>query len=92
MSDRSESTWTVREAKSRLSEVLRCARKNGPQFIGTRDPCVVVSREEWEAHAKPKERLSSWLLNHSPGVDGLETPPRGASDSRSLPFSEGDSG
>ena len=90
MSNRSNTQWTVREAKSRLSEILRCARKNGPQFIGTRDQCVVVSREEWEAHAKPKETLSAWLLTHSPRIKDFEAPPRGTGEPRAIPFSEGD--
>ena len=38
-------TWTVREAKSKLSEVFRRAHKQGPQYIGKRGQTVVVSRE-----------------------------------------------
>ena len=31
-------TWTVAEAKARLSEILRLASEEGPQRIGTKTP------------------------------------------------------
>lgn len=79
-----ESTWSVSEAKSRLSEVLRRARRS-PQYIGKRDQCVVISREEWEAKTEPKESLSVWLLKHAPGIE-LDIPARGQSAERANPF------
>ena len=36
-------TWTVAEAKARLSEILRLADEQGPQRIGVRRAFVVVS-------------------------------------------------
>ena len=84
-----ETTWSVSEAKSRLSEVLRCARKNGPQYIGKREQCILISKEEWESHAKPKESLSTWLLNHSPGIE-FNLPERNQGTSRPTPFAESD--
>ena len=83
-----EGSWSVSEAKSRLSEVLRCARESGPQMIGKRSPCVLVSREEWEARVEPKESLSLWLLRHGPGT-ALEVPERGKSAGRRSPFDGG---
>lgn len=80
-----ESTWSVSEAKSRLSEVLRRARKAGPQYIGKREQCVVISREDWEAQTKPKESLGAWLLKNSPSVE-IEPPKRGQSARRANPF------
>lgn len=79
--------WGIREAKSQLSEVLRRARHGGPQYIGKREPCVLVSVEQWETLTKPAVSLSSWLLDHRPGVE-LELPERGQSSDRPLPFSE----
>ena len=38
----SQRTWTVAEAKAKLSEVLRLAEEEGPQRIGLRRPFVVV--------------------------------------------------
>jgi prevent-host-death family protein len=49
-------SWQLQEAKNKLSEVIRCAREDGPQEITVRgEPAVVVvSAEEWE-QAKPQE-------------------------------------
>ncbi|MCZ6675295.1 MAG: type II toxin-antitoxin system prevent-host-death family antitoxin [Verrucomicrobia bacterium] len=77
--------WLVSEAKSQLSEILRCARTRGPQIIGSRNQCVVVSREEWEEKIQATKPFSSWLVDNSPGVE-LELPKRGQSSSRSVPF------
>lgn len=82
-----ESPWSIREAKSKLSEVLRRARESGPQYIGKRDQCIVISREEWKALVEPSQSLSTWLATHRPGVE-LEIPKRGKSTSRAVPFSE----
>jgi len=79
--------WTVREAKSRLSEVLRRARARGPQFIGAQNPCVVISQEEWESQAGTRESLADWLVAHSPKVD-IEVPVRGQGAERRLAFSD----
>jgi prevent-host-death family protein len=85
-----QSPWSIREAKSRLSEVLRRAREAGPQLIGKRNQCVVISREEWEAQVQPEESMVAWLLGHSPQVE-LEVPARGESGKRPIPFVELDS-
>lgn len=87
MAIESDTVWTVREAKSRLSEILRRARKRGPQYIGKREQCVLISREELEAHLEPKQSLSTWLLHHAPKAN-LKIPKRGGSSSRPIPFSE----
>ena len=87
MNTQSDTIWTVREAKSRLSEILRRARKSGPQYIGKHDQCVLISREELEAHLEPQESLSTWLVNHAPKVD-MPLPRRGESASRPVPFAE----
>ena len=39
-------TWTIAEAKARLSELLRLVREEGPQHIGTKKSFVVISEEE----------------------------------------------
>ena len=41
--------WTVAEAKTHLSKILRLAEVEGPQTIGTRRPCVVVPADTWYA-------------------------------------------
>lgn len=77
--------WGIREAKSHLSEVLRRARRGGPQYIGKREPCVLVSVEQWASVSKPAVSLSTWLLDHRPGVE-LDLPKRGQSSDRPRPF------
>ncbi|HIG28242.1 MAG TPA: type II toxin-antitoxin system Phd/YefM family antitoxin [Verrucomicrobiales bacterium] len=86
----SQPLWSVRDAKSKLSELLRLAREQGPQYIGKHNPCVVIAREEWEARIHPEEGLASWLLKNSPKVE-FDLPPRGRSTSRKIPFAESDS-
>ena len=40
--------WPVAEAKAKLSEILRMVRAGAPQIVGTEDPCVIVSVEQFE--------------------------------------------
>jgi len=56
-------TWTVAEAKARLSEVIERARSQGPQTITRRgrDPVVVVAAEEWERKTKRKGNLAEFF-------------------------------
>ena len=84
-SDNTPAVWPVREAKSRLSEILRRARANGPQTIGTRNPCVVVPKETWNELTEPQIPLTAWLIENSPGIE-LDIPPRGQSAERPSPF------
>ena len=80
--------WTVRDAKSRLSELLRYAREKGPQVIGSRDQCVVISMEVWESFTQPHQTLGQWLVAKSPLVE-FDLPIRGNSEGiREIPFSD----
>ena len=70
-------TWTVQEAKARLSELLRRARAGTPQRIGAaNDPCVLVSEAEWQAARRPRLHLGRWLVKHAPRGTALELPSR----------------
>ncbi len=81
-------TWTVAEAKARLSEILRLASEEGPQRIGTKTPYVVVPEEEWLKRAEPRIPLGQWLVENLPrGYDDLELPDR-AEPERPPPFSD----
>ena len=40
-------TWTVAEAKARLSDILRLAEEEGPQRIGKQPSFVIVPAETW---------------------------------------------
>lgn len=76
--------WTVAEAKSRLSHILRCAEEEGPQRIGTRRTFVVVPEHEWQRRAEPEMHLGQWLVDNMPRGFDLELPDR-RSD-RPIPF------
>lgn len=80
--------WTVRAAKARLSELLRRVKEDGPQYIGERESCVVITAAEWERLSAPKPHLGVWLLNNMPELDKLELPDRRDRD-RTTPFEAG---
>jgi prevent-host-death family protein len=61
--------WNIPEAKARLSKILRRARAGQPQTIGSRDPCVVVSSEQFE-QMQPRRHLGQWLLANAPEIGG----------------------
>lgn len=71
--------WKLQDAKARFSEVVRHARKDGPQHVTVRgqDAVVVMSIEEFErlAPAKPKVPLIEFMESlHLEGLD-LEREP-----------------
>jgi hypothetical protein len=76
MNAESRKTWTVAEAKARLSEILRLASEEGPQRIGTKTPYVVVPEAEWLKRAEPRIPLGRWLVENMPRIDDLELPDR----------------
>jgi prevent-host-death family protein len=67
--------WTVEEAKSKLSEVLRRARAGEPQVIGQLNPCVVISEPEFEA-LRAGASLGKFLLETAPRGEDIELPRR----------------
>jgi prevent-host-death family protein len=60
--------WQLQEAKNKLSEVIRCARTEGPQEITVRgEPAVVViSAEEYEKTKPTKHKNSAWEWLYDP--------------------------
>jgi prevent-host-death family protein len=80
--------WTVQEAKAKLSEVLERARGGEAQVIGARDPCVVVSMDEYQ-RLKGREAAphpGKWLVENLRGLGEIELPSRG--DDRPVPFAD----
>ena len=74
-------TWTVAEAKARLSEILRLAEREGPQRIGARNSFVVVPERLWRERAQPapaesdgEMTMGQWLVANFPRVGELEIP------------------
>lgn len=83
---RREPIWSVQDAKAKLSEVLRRAREEGPQVIGTVRPCVVVPEELWREKVSSQEPLGRWLVAHAPRGEALSLPDR-TDPPRPSPFS-----
>lgn len=67
--------WTVTEAKSRLSELLRLA-SNKPQYIGTKKTYVVIPQKKWQEVNQPKAPIGQWLVGAIAGTGELELPNR----------------
>ena len=56
-----DKTWTVAEAKARLSEILRLASTVGPQRIGTKARYIIVPEDEWLKREEPRIPLAAAL-------------------------------
>ena len=80
--------WTVAEARSRLSEVLRRAEEEGPQQIGRRRAFVVVPAAEWYAKTQPRLSMGRWLVENMPRGADLDASANRLSR-REVPFAEG---
>ena len=80
-------TWTVAEAKARLSEILRLAEEEGPQYIGRRNTFVVVPERLWHKQSPLRKPLGQWLVENLPRGIELEVPSRRDSD-REIPFTD----
>ena len=68
--------WTVNDAKTYLSEILRRAQTGEPQRIGTENSCIVISADQWEHLTGWKPRLGQWLISHLAGTGELNLPDR----------------
>ena len=77
-------TWTIAEAKARLSEVLRLAEAEGPQYIGRRKIFVVLPERLWQKQSSPRKPLGQWLVENMPRGIELEVPDR--KSERKIPF------
>jgi prevent-host-death family protein len=69
----SADTWTVAEAKAKLSEVIDLARLDGPQTItrNGRKAVVVVAVEEWERKTKRVGNLAEFFATSPLRESGL---------------------
>ena len=72
----SSGTWTVAEAKAKLSEVIDKAHNNGPQAITKhgRTAVVVVSAEEWERKTRRPGNLAEFFAESPLRGSGLNAP------------------
>ncbi|MCY3861405.1 MAG: prevent-host-death protein [bacterium] len=83
-----QDTWTVAEAKARLSEVLRLAEEEGPQRIGVRKPFIVVPEHLWQERSPERKHMGLWLVENMPRGINLELPDR--KSDRPIPFVDED--
>lgn len=76
--------WSIANAKSQLSEVVRRAGRQGPQTISVRgkDAAVLLSKADYDRLRDPDrpKDFKDWLLN-GPSLEDLDlerdqTPPR----------------
>lgn len=81
-------TWTVAEAKARLSEILRLSEAEGPQHIGARKSFVVVPAEAWYSKQPQRKPLGQWLIENAPCGVNIEIP-RDRESRRPIPFVDG---
>lgn len=69
-------TWTVAQAKAKLSEVIDKARHKGPQLVtrNGKGAVVVVDAAEWERIQKRAKRgsFADFLLNSPLRGSGIE--------------------
>ena len=63
------STWTLENAKNKLSEVVREALADGPQVVtrGGRDAVVILAKTEYEKLVTPESLVS--FMRSSPLAD-----------------------
>ncbi len=67
-----QATWTVAQAKAKLSEILDQALAQGPQTItrSGRTTAVLVSAEEWERKTRRTGNLAEFFAaSPLPGSD-----------------------
>lgn len=80
--------WTVQDAKAKLSNLLQRARDGEPQIIGAKDPCVIISLEEYQQlkGSNDEPHLGRWLVENLRGLGEIELPSR--KDHRPIPFAD----
>jgi prevent-host-death family protein len=69
-----DDSWTVAEAKAKLSEVLDRAQSEGPQMITRKGKkaVVVVAADEWERKTKRKGTLADFFAASPLRGSGIE--------------------
>lgn len=82
----SANSWTVADAKARLSEAVEKAHRDGPQIItkNGKTTAVLVSIEEWERKTARSGSLAEFLLASPLRGAGLDLE-RAKDDARKTP-------
>jgi len=58
--------WTVSQAKTHLSTILRRAKAGEPQIIGTREQFVIVPLDTFQKQQRPP--IGTWLIQEGAKV------------------------
>ena len=66
---------------------MRHAHSEGPQRIGTKEPCILVTEEEWNRLSGGQPKLGDWLLENMTGLGEIELPSR-VDSPREAPFED----
>ncbi len=71
-------SWQLQEAKSRFSEFLNAALKEGPQIVTRRgvEEAILVPIEEWRRIQSTSRLSIKELLLSGPRFDNIVVPPR----------------
>lgn len=82
------STWTVADAKAKLSEVIDLARSSGPQTItrNGRFAVVIVAAEEWEWNQTYQQSRGILRCIAASGITFDQTSQRSSAQDRSMNF------
>lgn len=93
----SKETWTLREAKAHLMQILRLSQVDGPQYISVsqvenqhiqgHQTFVIIPEEVWREKNPPKKTLGQMLLEDMPKGIG-EKEPEYDESGRYIPFSD----
>ena len=89
--DEPRRTWTVAEAKARLSEILRLVETEGPQEVGVKRRFVIVPADAWYDKTPKRMPLGKWLVENMPRGTNLEIP-KDEGPERPIPFIDEDRG
>ena len=81
--------WTVSQAKTHLSEILRLAAEEGPQHIGKKRSFIVVPASQWYETNQPRQPLGQWLVDNVPRGINLN-PQFDRKSGREVPFEVSD--
>ncbi len=83
-----DASWTVREAKAHLSELIRRARAGEPQRIGRDGDVVLVKTPEATPESDDDMPFGKWLVQTAPR--GIDLPESDRFRQREIPFADWD--
>ena len=66
--------WQIQQAKSKLSELIELAQREGPQTITKhgKPSAMILSMEQYELMRRQKPSLIEYLLHEGPKFDDLD--------------------